>query len=259
MQALSFVNSDGMNVHGYFTKALGVKDKTAPMVVLVHGGPHGVRDYWGFRKSVQALATNGYSVLQVNYRGSDGYGKKFAEAGYQHWGDDIQQDIIQATHWAVEQKLAKAGNICIMGSSFGAYSAVQSATIEADLYQCVIATAGVYDLNLLDEKGDIKSLYFADSFLQRVIGTDKEALSAMSPVNYAEKLKASIFLAHGNKDERAPIIHAEKLMEALDKHNKAYQWLKIDDESHGFYDEENQQEYLNKVLEFLGKNLQSAH
>ncbi len=254
-QPFTFTASDKTKVSGYYTKALkGKNDSTiSPLVVLVHGGPHGVRDYWGFDSQVQALATNGYSVLQVNYRGSFGYGNQFAQIGYEHWGDTIQQDIIDATQWAIQKGLAQKKRVCIMGGSFGAYSAVQSSILSPELFQCAIATAGIYDLSLLGEEGDIQYLYFAQSFLERVLGTDKKKIAAMSPVNNVSKLKTPLFLIHGEKDRRAPIIHAEKLIRELKNHHKTYQWLEIDDEAHGFYDSHNQEIYLKKVLEFLHK------
>jgi len=254
---ISFKSQDNKTIHGYFTKALKKTKENiiAPMVVLVHGGPHGVRDYWGFDTEVQALATNGFSVLQINFRGSAGYGFIFKESGYKQWGNNIQQDIIDGTHWAIENKLVHKGNICIMGASFGAYSAVQSAILKPSLYQCVVAASGVYDMNLMDSEGDIKEVYFADSFLKRVIGTNKKVLASISPVNYIEKLKANLLLVHGEKDKRAPIIHAEKLIDAMKKHAIKYEWMKVDDEAHGFYDEINRAIYLKKVLRFLNENL----
>ena len=259
MHPFTFKNSDAMDVSGYFTAAIakqGAKsNRKSPLVVLVHGGPHFVRDYWGFDSEVQVLATHGYSVLQVNYRGSEGYGIKFEIAGYKHWGDDIQKDIIEATQWVVKQGLVDKNKICIMGGSFGAYSAVQSATIKPDLFKCVIATAGVYDLNLLREEGDIRRLYFSESYFNDVLGQDKKAIAAISPVNYIEKLKAPVLLFHGEKDKRAPIIHAEKLIKAMKKKNKKYNWVEVDDEAHGFYDEKNQTLYYSEVLKFLDKQL----
>ncbi len=256
MFPIQFKNSAGDLVSGYFTPALKPdKKKPAPMVTLVHGGPHGVRDYWEFNHQVQLLATQGYSVLQVNFRGSEGYGSKFEVAGYRHWGDRIQADIIEATEWAISKGYAEKDKVCIMGGSFGAYSAVQSATIKPDLFQCVIATAGVYDLSLLFEEGNVKKLYYGESYLKRVIGEDEQIIKAMSPVTHVKKLKAPVLLIHGEKDEQAPISHAERLIKAMKKHNKTYQWLEIDDEAHGFYDEQNQSLYYSAVLKFLNDHL----
>ncbi|WDE13149.1 alpha/beta hydrolase family protein [Thalassomonas haliotis] len=248
--------SDGRLLHGYFTAAKSTgKNEIAPLVVLVHGGPHGVRNYWSFSSQVQYLALNGYSVLQVNYRGSDGYGRDFAVAGHQAWGTRIQQDINDAYQWLIKQNKAKAGHACIMGGSFGAYSAIQSAVKFPDTYQCAIANAGIYDLELMFEDGDIQEKAFGLSYLKRVLGTDKAQLKSMSPVNHVEKIKIPLLLAHGEKDERAPFEHAKRLRKALDRANKSYQWFVIDDESHGFFNPENQKAYMKKVVSFLDSHL----
>ncbi|MFP6806713.1 MAG: prolyl oligopeptidase family serine peptidase [Pseudomonadales bacterium] len=253
MEPVEFESFDGQAVSGYFTKATG--EDLAPMVVLVHGGPR-LRDYWGFDPAAQALAMNGYSVLQINYRGSEGYGNAFMAAGDHHWGDDIQKDIIAGTRWAINNKMAVKGNVCIMGSSFGAYSSVQSAILAPDLYQCVIANAGIYDLSLMYTKGDIENFYFGDAYLEESIGRDSEELARFSPVNGVSKLKATVFIAHGKKDERAPYIHAKRLRKAMDKNKKKYQWFVKSKEGHGFYKDENQAEYLHAVMTFLEEHLE---
>lgn len=177
-------------------------------------------------------------------------------AGDRHWGDHVQQDIIAGTRWAIEQGKAKSGNICIMGASFGAYSALQSSVLEPDLYACAIGNAGVYDLQLMHKKGDIYSRYIGDKYLEQVIGIDDEELAKFSPVNHVAKIKAPLLIAHGKKDERAPFEHAEALTKALDKHNKPYELFVKRREAHGFYDVDNNVEFYEKALKFLGKHLQ---
>lgn len=248
--------SDGTIINGYFTQAKGVdKNTPAPVVVKVHGGPHGPRDYWGFSRSVQYLALNGFSVLQVNFRGSGGYGEKFEVDGHRVWGSKIQSDIHDSYQWLVKNKKAVAGNACIMGASFGGYSAIQSATLYPDTYKCAVANAGIYDLELMFEEGDIRAKRLGRSYLKRVLGTDEAALKSMSPVNYVEKIKVPLLLAHGKDDERAPFEHVERLQAALDKANKPYEWYAIEKEGHGFYNPENQKAYMKKVVSFLGQHL----
>ena len=254
MEPISFASFDGYKVHGYLTKAL-TPSAEKPLVVLVHGGPHFVRDQWGFDSEVQFLALNGYNVLQVNYRGSGGYGQDHQSAGYRQWGGLIQQDIIAGTQWAIAQGHGKAGNVCLMGASFGGYSTVQSATLAPDLYKCGIAVAGVYDLPLMKKSGDITKFYFGEAFLQQVLGDDPAQLALFSPVQQVSKLKAELFIMHGERDERAPFEHATRLKAALDKAGKPYQWLVFDDETHGFYSETNQTVYLKNVQDFLAKQL----
>ena len=255
-EPVKFSSFDGLEVHGYLTKS-PVDSPEKPTVVLVHGGPHDTRDYWGFDPEVQLLAMSGYNVLQVNFRGSGGYGAAFQKKGYRQWGDAIQRDIIAGTEWAIAQGHAKAGNICIMGTSFGGYSTVQAATLAPDLYRCGVAVAGVYDLSLLAKTGDVPELSFGAAYLKDVIGTDETQLKAFSPVHQVHKLKASLLIAHGKKDKRAPMEHAQRLKNALDKAGKSYQWLEFNDEAHGFYAPQNQEIYFRAVQKFLGQHLKS--
>ncbi|WP_240220398.1 alpha/beta hydrolase family protein [Rheinheimera hassiensis] len=254
MAPIQYESFDSKKIHGYFTESELVSEHK-PLVVYVHGGPHGVRDRWGFDPEVQLLAKAGYSVLQVNYRGSGGYGTVHLEAGYLQWGDAIQRDIIAGTEWAIASGKAKKGNICIVGASFGGYSALQSATIAPDLYKCIVGVAGVYDLSLMRTEGDIPLRDFGISFLNEVIGTDAKILSQYSPVNNVAKLTAPVLIAHGKNDKRAPLEHADVLKKAMDSAGKKYQWLLFNDETHGFYSPENREIYYKELLAFLNKHL----
>lgn len=253
-EPVTFKSFDGLNIHGYWTQS-PVQTEHKPTIVLVHGGPHGVRDYWGFDTELQFLALSGYNVLQVNFRGSGGYGYSFQQMGYRQWGDAIQKDIIAGTQWAIDQGKAKAGNICIMGTSFGGYSTVQAATLAPDLFKCGVAVAGVYDLSLLARKGDIQYLSFGKAYLHEAIGSDETQLQLYSPIHHVHKLKTHLLIAHGKKDERAPYIHAQRLQEALDKAGKPYQWLEFNDETHGFYDPENRAKFFLQLKAYFSKHL----
>lgn len=256
-EPVSFKARDGVTIHGYMSRPVNAKpDAKIPLVTLVHGGPHGARDYWTYDREVQLLNSQGYAVLRVNFRGSDGYGKKHVEAGYEHWGDLTQHDIIDGTQWAIENQNIDADNVCIMGASFGGYSAVQSATIEPDLFKCVVANAGVYDLAMMFDSGDIPERGYGESYLEMAVGTNKAKLHEFSPVNNVNKLKAAIMIAHGEKDERVPVEHAEKLAENLKKAGKKYRWFVRSTEGHGFFDEENRVEYFEEVADFLKEHLQ---
>ena len=254
VEPIAFESFDGLNITGYFTPAKGSGGKVAPMVVLVHGGPRS-RDYWEYDPYVQTLATRGFSVLQINFRGSSGFGDQFLHAGDRHWGDHIQQDIIAGTRWAIAQGKAEAGKVCIMGASFGAYSALQSAILEPELYACAVANAGIYDLELMYKEGDIEDLYDGEAYLNEVIGRDEEQLKKFSPVHNVAALQIPLFIAHGREDDRAPYEHAQHLMKALDDHDKDYDAFIRRNEEHGFYDIENQVEYMEKAIKFLQKHL----
>ena len=210
---IEFKATDGKTIKGYITYTPTEKQSAMPMVVLVHGGPQG-RDYREYNSELQLLASQGYRGLQINYRGSLGYGRNFLTAGDRHWGDNIQQDIIDGTRWAIKNKFAIKDKICIMGTSFGGYSAVQRAILAPDLYQCAVSNAGIYDLTKLYDEGDIAQYYTGKAFLERVIGKDHNQLRAFSPAYNAEKLAATVFIAHGRKNQRAPVEHAEVLIKA---------------------------------------------
>ena len=253
---VSFASFDEKTIHAYISYPMNMaKDQKVPLVTLVHGGPHGVRDYWTFDRESQMLTAQGYAVLRVNYRGSGGYGSEYLRSGYRQWGNAIQKDIIAGTEWAIQQGKIDASKICIMGASFGGYSAVMAATLAPDLFSCVVANAGVYDLQMMHNEGDIPDLLYGRSYLNRAIGSDIEELRKFSPVNNVSKLKADVFIAHGKKDRRVPFEHAEALKEALDEHNKEYEWFVKSTESHGFFDESNRKEYFENVAAFLNKHL----
>jgi len=253
---VTFTSFDGTAINGYFTAGKN-QTENKPLIVNVHGGPHGVRDYWGYDGEVQMLANAGYSVLQVNFRGSGGYGNGLLEAGYLQWGDAIQRDIIAGTEWAIANGMAKAGNVCILGASFGGYSALQSATLAPDLFNCAVGVAGVYDLNIMKSEGDIPLRSFGISYLEQVLGSDQSQLNAYSPVKQVEKLKAAVLIAHGKRDKRAPLEHALRLKAAMDQAGKSYQWLEFNDETHGFYSPENREVYYRTLLQFLQKHLKN--
>lgn len=252
-ELVRFNAADGTKLSGYLTKA--AKDSAEkPLLVLVHGGPAS-RDHWQFDREAHFYSQLGYNVLQVNFRGSSGFGWSHEAQGNQHWGDVIQQDIKAGVDWAEQQGYGKNQNRCIAGASFGAYSAVQSSVMFPDMYRCAIATAGVYDLEMMFKKGDVADAeaYLPD--LAQRLGTDPVQLKAQSPIYKAAALKANLLLVHGKYDRRAPIAQANALRSALDDADKPYEWLEFSDESHGFYSPENQALYLQRTAEFLAKHL----
>jgi acetyl esterase/lipase len=257
MTAFHFPASDGLWIHGYVTLPKLLPESAAPpMVVIPHGGPHGVRDRWSFDPEVQLLASQGYAVLQVNYRGSGGYGRSFQEAGYGHWGDRIVEDILDTTRYAVRKGYADPQRICIYGGSFGAYAAMQSAIVAPDLFRCAVGVAGIYDLTLMAKEGDIPETKLGRGFVRTAVGEDQSVLKKVSPVYNADKLKARVLLIHGKQDRRAPIEHAERLRDALTAAGAPPQWLVEPHEAHGFYDEGARERMYTLVLQFLRDNTQ---
>ncbi|MGB0936877.1 MAG: alpha/beta hydrolase family protein [Colwellia sp.] len=250
-----FSARDGLELNGYLTLPHGKEAKNLPLVVNPHGGPHGPRDYWAFDWRVQALASKGYAVLQVNFRGSGGYGKKFEKAGYLQWGGQIQHDIIDATQWAIKSGYANKERVCIYGGSFGGYSALMSSIIEPDLYKCTIGVSGVYDLPLMYADGDIPTSLWGKQYLDKVLGGDDVNLLKYSPAHQIKKLKAPVLVIHGTADLRTPISQAESLISALEEKNHSVSKLIVDDEYHGFINEENRLAALDKIVEFLDEHI----
>ncbi|WP_105166630.1 S9 family peptidase [Pseudoalteromonas sp. T1lg23B] len=252
---ISFKARDGLTIHGYLTLPTGKAAKNLPLVVMPHGGPHGPRDFWGFNVDTQLLASRGIAVLTVNFRGSGGYGKSFERAGHQKWGREIQFDIIDGTKYVIEQGYINPDNMCIMGASFGGYSALQSSILEPDLFKCAIGVVGVYDLPLMFEEGDISEHETGRTYLTEVLGSDPKVHKDFSPSYNVDKLKANVLIVHGGEDQRAPIEQAESLVAALKKAERPFEYMLLESEGHGFYKAKHRQEYYNTVLAFLNKNL----
>ncbi|MBY5921857.1 alpha/beta hydrolase family protein [Ferrimonas balearica] len=255
MKPIEFTARDGQLIRGFLTLPPGQEVKNLPLVVNPHGGPYQARDWWEYRSETQLLASRGMAVLQVNFRGSPGFGKAFQQAGYRQWGGTIQHDIIDGTRYLIEQGIVDKERICIFGASFGGYSAMQSAILEPDLFACAIGFMGVYDLPLMFEEGDVPDSQYGENYLQRVLGEDMAQLKAFSPVYQVEKLKAPVLLIHGDKDERAPIEHAERLKAALEARKHPVQYVAMDKEGHVFYNEQNRAEIYETLLGFLETHL----
>ncbi len=247
--------SDGFRIHGYVTVPPHAPAGAAlPMVVVPHGGPHGVRDYWGFDPQVQLLASEGFAVLQVNYRGSGGYGTDYQEAGYRKWGSRVVEDIIDATRFAVRKGYADPGRICIYGASFGGYAAMQATILAPDLFRCAVGYAGIYDLTRLASTGDIALRRSGRGYVRTVAGDDDAALQEQSPVRHADQIRAKVMLIHGKRDERAPIQQAEALRDALTARGRPPEWIVEPREAHGFYDEGAREQMYTRLVRFLKEN-----
>lgn len=253
-QPFRFEARDGVELSGYITLPAD-GDSAAPMIVLVHGGPYGVRDHWQFESDVQFLANRGYAILQVNFRGSGGYGPDFVDSGYGEWGGRMQDDVTDATHWAVKQGYANAERICIYGASYGGYAALMGVVKEPDLYQCAIGYVGVYDLATQFEKGDIPGQRNGLKYLEEALGKDPEKLAERSPAKNAGRIKAKVFLVHGGEDVRVPIKHAYLMRDALEAADNPPEWLVYGGEGHGFYDPEHRAELYRRMEAFLDEHI----
>ena len=247
---------DGVVLHGYLTRPVG----PAPhrMIVLPHGGPHGIRDQWNYDWEVQLLANRGFAVLQVNYRGSGGFGLDFESSGYQEWGAKMQDDLTDATRWAIDNKVARADRICIFGASYGGYAALMGAVREPALYRCAIGYAGVYDLELMLSSGDVPRSRTGRNYLATALGNDVTQLRARSPAFNAAQIQIPVLLIHGKEDSRADFRQAKKMKAALEANQKRFEWMQLSREGHGIYDEETRREVYGRILEFLDTQLPAA-
>ncbi|UJB21802.1 MULTISPECIES: alpha/beta hydrolase family protein [Lysobacter] len=245
---------DGLALSGLLTTPKGAAGKSMPLVVMPHGGPYGIQDHWQFDDDAQVLAAAGYAVLQVNYRGSGGYGEAFIQAGRREWGGKMQDDVTDATRWAIEQGIADPARICIYGASYGGYAALMGVAREPGLYKCAAGYVGVYDLPLMHTTGDIQKRGSGESYLRDWIGTP-EALDKVSPARLAGKIKVPVFLAAGGQDERAPQVHSERMEKALREAGVPVESLYYKSEGHGFYEEAHKREYYSRLLAFLSRSL----
>ncbi len=253
VRPFNFKARDGMRLFGYLTLPQG-SGKNLPLVVMPHGGPFGIADGWEFDTSSQLLAAAGYAVLQVNYRGSAGHGRAYMQAGKRQWGGTMQDDITDATRWAIDQGVADAHRVCIYGASYGGYAALMGVAKEPTLYKCAAGYVGVYDLPMMFNKGDVFQAYSGKAYLHDWIG-DPSELGRVSPVKLASQIKVPVFLAAGGQDQRAPIAQSEEMEKALRAAGVPVETLYFRTEGHGFYEQAHQQEFYNKLLAFLDRNI----
>ena len=255
VQAFEFNARDGQPLSGYLTMPTNPADQQGKLIVLPHGGPHGVRDYPSYSSEVQLLANRGYAVLQVNFRGSGGFGQKFQSAGYTHWGNVMVDDVVDATQWAIKNGHADKDRICIYGASYGGYSALMSSIRAPQLFKCAIGYVGVYDLVAMKTKGDIPLGFRGKNYLDTVLGSDEQELRAQSPVNHADKITASVLLIHGDEDIRAPSYHSKKMRSALKKAGNEAEWLYLGDVGHGAFSIKNRTKIYESILTFLDQEI----
>lgn len=250
---IEFYTRDGQKLFGFYTaKGTGPK----PLVVMPHGGPFGVYDTWRFDNDAQFLASRGYSVLQVNYRGSGGRGEAFERSGWQGWGGKLQEDIVDGVHWAIDNKLADPNRICMYGASFGGYSALIQPILYPDLYKCAIGYVGVYDLPLM-RKTDAQdgASKRTKRFYDRTLGTDIKALASVSPVQRVSELKVPVMLVHGKDDKTADFNQYKAMDAALKTAGRPAETFVVPGEGHGLVKPENVAEFYRRMEAFLDKHI----
>jgi len=257
-QPITLKSRDGLTLHGYLTAPPGKPQKDLPLILLPHGGPHNVRDYWGWDPEAQFFANRGYAVLQVNFRGSGGYGLKFQSLGYRNWGTTMQDDLADAVLWAVQQGIADPNRICIYGGSYGGYAALENPILYPQLYKCAVGYAGLYDLTLEDKYGDVHRSADGRNYMEIVQGNDLAELKRESPVFNADKIMVPVFIAYGGKDQRVVPDNAKELMAAMDAAGKKYEVLFDPYEVHGFGKPEDRFELYTRMLKFIDDHIGAA-
>lgn len=254
MQPFQLTARDGLALHGYLTVPAGSTGKGLPMVVMPHGGPFHVQDAWMFDNDTQLLASAGYAVLRLNFRGSSGYGHAFTEAGARQWGGTMQDDLTDATRWAIQQGIADPKRVCIYGASYGGYAALMGVAKEPSLYRCAVGYIGVYDLPIMHTRGDLQRSNWGETWLKDWVG-DPTSIGAVSPARLADRIKVPVFLVAGGQDQRAPIEHSKRMESALRKAGVPVETLYYDTEGHGFYSEDHEREFYTRLLAFLSRHL----
>jgi dipeptidyl aminopeptidase/acylaminoacyl peptidase len=256
IKSVNFTTRDGLKVYGYLTLPKGSDGKNLPMIVNVHGGPMGPRDNWGFSTENQMFANRGYAVLQINYRGSGGFGKAFEEKAYGQWAQGIMNDIIDGTRWAISQGYADKDRICIYGGSFGGYASLMAPAREPGLFKCALGYVGLYDSQIQFTKSDTSKSEDGLRYLNRAFGKTRAEQDAMSPINHVDKIRIPVMLVAGARDARCPPEHTEAMAKALTQAgNPPVDVIIASGEGHGFYKEENNLNFYSKALDFFAKNI----
>lgn len=252
-RAVEIKARDGLTLHAYVTAPPGAG--THPLVVRVRDDPYDTRDSWRFDWEAQLLASRGYAVLQVNARGTPGFGPDFATAGYREWGRAMQDDLTDATRWAIEHAIAPADRICIMGVGYGGYAALMGAVREPNLYRCAIGYGGIYDLKAYSKLEDTRHPMSWHPRLDQVLGSDVAELQARSPLNNADKIKIPVLLLHGEGSMNLDTFPARRLKVALRKRGQQVEWMDLGFQPNPVYDADIRRRVCERVLTFLDRNL----
>ncbi|MBU0486591.1 MAG: S9 family peptidase [Bacteroidetes bacterium] len=256
MKPIEYKSRDGLTIHGYLTLPRGVEAKNLPVVVNPHGGPW-YRDSWGFNPEVQFLANRGFAVLQMNFRGSTGYGREFWEASFKQWGLKMQDDITDGVNWLVEQGIADKDRVAIYGGSYGGYATLAGLTFTPDLYACGVDYVGVSNLFTFMKTIPPYWKPMLDMMYEMVGDPVKDSVQwkETSPVFHADKIKVPLFVAQGRNDPRVNIDEADQMVKAMKDRGVDVEYMVKDNEGHGFHNEENRFDFYRAMEKFLEKHL----
>lgn len=259
MRPINYESFDGKIIHGYLTIPNNVKEqRNLPVVINPHGGPW-ARDSWGYNPEVQFLANRGYAVLQMNFRGSTGYGREFWESSFKQWGQAMQNDISAGVKWLVSTGIADPKRVAIYGASYGGYATLAGITFTPNLYACAVDYVGVSNLFTFMKtippywKPYLEMMY-------AMVGnpsdpSDSLMMRQYSPVFHVENIQCPLFIAQGAQDPRVNKNESDQMVAALQKKNIEVKYLVKENEGHGFHNEENKFEFYSEMEKFLGKHM----
>jgi len=253
---IEYTSRDGLTIHGYLTLPKGVEARNLPVVVNPHGGPW-ARDNWGYNGEIQFLANRGYAVLQMNFRGSTGYGKDFWLKGAKQWGKTMQDDITDGVQWLIKEGIADPKRVAIYGASYGGYATLAGVTFTPDLYACAVDYVGVS--NMFTFMKTIPPYWEPyKAMFQELVGDpvkDSVLLAEVSPALHAEKIKVPLFVAQGANDPRVNKAESDQMVDALKKRGVVVEYMVKNDEGHGFANEKNQIDFYKAMDSFFAKHL----
>jgi len=256
---IEYKSRDGLNINGYLTLPKGYtmeNAKNLPVVVNPHGGPW-ARDYWGFNPEIQFLANRGFAVLQMNFRGSTGYGRKFWEASFKKWGLEMQDDITDGTNWLIEKGIADKERIAIYGGSYGGYATLMGLVKEPDLYAAGVDYVGVSNMFTFFKTIPPYWKPYLEMMYEMAGDPVKDSLMLreVSPVFHVDKIKAPLFIAQGANDPRVNKDESDQMVEAMKERGVEVEYMVKDNEGHGFHNEENRFDFYRAMETFLSKHL----
>jgi len=257
MKPISYAARDGLKLHGYLTLPPGREAKGLPLIIHPHGGPYGPRDTWRFQPEVQFYANRGFAVLQVDFRGSGGYGQWFEEAGYKKWGLEMQDDLTDGVRWAIAQGIADPARVVISGASYGGYATMAGLVYTPELYCAGINYVGVVDINNLIPKAvPADRMYWMNTRIADLsVAEDRQRLKDTSPVNFPERIRVPVLMAYGRNDPRVRIDQAYDIARALKRTDVPHELIIEDDEGHGFRQEEKRIAFYARVDAFLKEHV----
>lgn len=265
MSARNFVRykaRDGLEIPAYLTLPKHAAGKKPPLVVEIHGGPWVPKQSWGFNPTAQFFASRGYAVLQPDFRGTLGYGRRHYTASFGQWGLAMQDDITDGVEWLVREGVVDGNNVCLFGGSYGGYATLSGLTNNPELYRCGVAYVAATDIGLLFDIAWSDWARSPTEWLEYGARTrigdperDRAKFDRVSPLNNAGHLKAPVLLAYGGADRRVPLKHGTAFRDALDRSGKRYEWVVYGDEGHGFNKDENRFDFFRRVESFLKQHL----